>query len=117
MHDPTIALLLRDRGRDVLALKDLGLSGILDEEVIAVAKKASRALVTEDVKDFAGIHRQILEAGGSHAGVMFAHPKRFPRAARRYVGNLVSALDAFLAEPPDGASGSFVWWLQGPVDS
>src|SRR5688572_14391027 len=82
MHSPAAAVQLRDRGHDVVAVKDVpGMAGLPDRELLAAATADLRAVVTENVADFAAIHRQMLAGGENHAGIVFTHPRRFPRHA------------------------------------
>lgn len=45
-----------ERGHDALHVRDLGLDARPDREVAAAAGREGRALVTENVKDFAAEH-------------------------------------------------------------
>jgi hypothetical protein len=64
-----VAMPLRDRGHDVRAVaEERKLDGTADEELLAVAVKEERVLVTFDVKDFPEIVRHWAEAGRIHAG-------------------------------------------------
>jgi hypothetical protein len=53
-------------------------------------------------------------AGESHAGIVFTHPRRFPRHTRNHVAVLTYALEDFLNEQtrPLRDVESFVWWLE-----
>ncbi|MGH7903244.1 MAG: DUF5615 family PIN-like protein [Candidatus Dormibacteraceae bacterium] len=60
---------LRKLGHDVIAIdEDPGLEGIDDEEVLALATREGRVLVTHNVHDFPEILRQWAEEGRDHAG-------------------------------------------------
>ena len=64
-----IAGKLRQRGHDVLALDERrDLEGIEDPEVLALAARERRILVTFNVRDFAPILRQWAEEQRPHAG-------------------------------------------------
>lgn len=109
---PEIARQLRDRGRDAVAARERAeLHGLSDRELLGVAAAEQRVLVTENVADFAELHRQSLAGREGHAGLVFTSPKRFPRT-RRAIGKLVRALDALIEShpEPDALTGQS-WWL------
>lgn len=113
MYAPSVAHRLRESGYDVAAVKDSpGLAGTPDPDLLALASDEGRALVTEDIEDFALLHRTLLAAGGGHAGLVFAHPRRFPRERRDHPRRLIRALTRLLDDPPPGLGESFVWFLQ-----
>jgi len=115
MHAPRVAARLRDRGHDAVAVKECAeLVGMSDEDLLRVAAADERAVVTENVKDFAPLHQLIAAAGQRHSGLIFTHPRRFPRSAPDHVRVLADALGAFLVEhgPMLEDVGSFVWWLE-----
>ena len=118
MHAPRVAARLRERAHDAVAVKECAeLIGMSDEDLLRAATVDTRAVVTENVKDFASLHQHLAAAGQQHAGLIFAHPRRFPRSAPNHVQALADALGAFLVEhgPPLEDVGAFVWWLE-PVN-
>ena len=88
--------------------------GLPDEDLVRVATAEGRAVVTENVKDFASAHQHILAAGQQHSGLILANSRRFPRLGQNHVPVLADALAALLSD--HGALlddiNSFVWWLQ-----
>lgn len=115
MHAPAVAARLRDRGHDAVAVKERAdLIGLPDEELLGAATADRRAVVTENVKDFAALHRRITAAGQRHSGLVFTHSRRFPRSARNHVRVLADALAVLLDEhgPMLGDVESFTWWLE-----
>ena len=115
MHAPRVAARLRERGHDAVAVKERAeLIGMSDEDLLRAATVDERAVVTENVKDFAPLHQHISAAGQRHSGLIFTHPRRFPRSAPDHVRVLADALGAFLVEhgPMLDDVGSFVWWLE-----
>ena len=115
MHAPRVAARLRERGHDAVAVKERAeLIGMSDEDLLRAATVDERAVVTENVKDFAPLHQYISAAGQRHSGLIFTHPRRFPRSAPDHVRVLADALGAFLVEhgPMLDDVGSFVWWLE-----
>lgn len=111
MHAAAAARALRTEGFDVVAVAETAeLRGLPDDELLEAAARAERALVTENVRDFAVIARAWTAAGRRHAGIIFTSQPRFNRAMRAYPGDLVTGLRAFLERPPiDGDS--WTWWL------
>lgn len=114
---PRIASQLRRRRHDVVAARALpALHGLLDAELLAYATAEQRALVTENVADFAELHRAAIVTGHRHYGLIFTSPRQFPRTTRA-IGHLVRALDAFLdANRTDDALESQTWWLEPAID-
>lgn len=107
---PAIARQLRSRGNDVVAARErVELHGLDDRELLALATTERRAIVTENVADFAELHRQSVVRGDPHAGLVFTSPRRFPRT-RRAIGRLVRGLDRLVAEGPNDLDGQ-TWWL------
>jgi hypothetical protein len=101
-HSPRAAERLRQKGHDVVsAAADPAMVSMADEELLRHASADSRAIVTEDAKDFGRIVRAWATSGEHHAGVVYTSPRRFHRGSSGYPENLVVALTAFLDSPPD----------------
>ena len=114
MHTPAVAARLRQNGHDAIAVKESAdLIGLADDDLLRAATADGRAVVTENIKDFAVLHRDVCASGLSHSGMVFTHPGRFPRSAPNHVTALTNALSVFLIEhaPALGDVESFVWWL------
>ncbi len=111
MHAPSIADALTRDSWDVVAVASTAeLRGMSDVDLLAHATTTGRALVTENIVDFAPLTNQWATANRVHAGLIFTNPKRFNRATLAYPGNLITALRSFLDDPPiDGESWN--WWL------
>jgi hypothetical protein len=113
MFAPVIAKQLRDRGHDVLAVKERPeLEEQPDPVIFAFAQAEGRALVTENVRDFRLL--AVSESGGrlSHAGLIFTTDRAFFRGHPRAVGDLVTALEAILNSGQD-LSGLEHWLRPG----
>lgn len=111
MHAPTIAEALTIDSWDVEAVAAAAeLRGRPDEEILTYAASAGRALVTENVVDYAILAEQWASEGRPHAGLIFTNPRRFSRATIAYPGNLITALRRFLADAPIQGE-SWIWWL------
>lgn len=85
MFPPATAELLRDRhDHDAVHVAEAGLKATDDRDVAAAARAQDRALVTENVVDFAGehdlvlvfVHKRSLPAGGAQASALaeLLHP-------------------------------------------
>ncbi len=98
MFAPAIAQALRVRGHDVEAIKEhQGWVGLPDRDVIALARREQRAIVTTNLRDFRALHAELITAGGmGHTGFVFV-PTMY-RLTRADVGRVVTALEAKLAE-------------------
>jgi hypothetical protein len=93
---PEIARQLRRRHHDVIAASaQADLHGLSDGDLLAHASRDRRALVTENVADYAELHRALVAGGRRHHGLIFTSPRQFPRTPRA-IGRLVRALDALL---------------------
>jgi hypothetical protein len=105
MWPPDVALQLRRRGHDVVAIAERAeLRGQPDEQIFSVAQAEGRAIVTENVVDFRPLAARELQRGRSHAGVIFTSNRGFPRHDARVIGRLVTALDELLARVTDSTS-------------
>ena len=111
MHSPSVAEALTTASWDVKAVAAMAeLRGMPDGDLLAYATASGRALVTENIVDFALLTAQWAAENRPHAGLLYTNPKRFNRATLAYPGNLINALRTFLDDPPtDGES--WTWWL------
>ncbi|MCA1570372.1 MAG: DUF5615 family PIN-like protein [Chloroflexi bacterium] len=83
-----------------------------DRELLALAARQRRAVVTENVADFVELHRAAIITHTSHFGLIFTSPRQFPRT-RRAIGRMVRALDAWLtAHPSTGYLQDQTRWLE-----
>lgn len=71
-----LAAALRERGHDVLHVRDVGLLGAADEAVFGAAVRDGRVVVTYDV-DFIPIAGRIAEGGGHHFGLVLTRRPTF----------------------------------------
>lgn len=95
-----IAVDLRDLAHDVHCAKERPeLVSLSDEELLVVMTGERRALLTENVADFAPIIQRLVTAGESYFGIIYTSPKTMPRS-RNTIGAYVEALDALLRKYP-----------------
>jgi hypothetical protein len=99
MFSDAIALELRARGHDVLAVvADPALVSLPDEQILAHAAATRRALVTANIKDFMPLDAGYRAAGHVHAGLILVHTKTFPQD-RTFTAAIAKALSALLDQP------------------
>jgi len=111
-HSRLAAEHLRTDGFDVLAAADhAGLAALPDEELLRQASADSRAVVTENARDFDRIVRSWVATGEHHAGVVCTSPRRFHRGMASYPEDLVVALTRLLVTPP-AEQFDWVHWLE-----
>jgi hypothetical protein len=96
MFSDVIAQQLRAKGHDVIAVvADPALVSLPDDQILAHAASAGRALVTANIKDFVPLDGQYRAAGQAHAGLILVSTKTFPQD-RSYTSAVISALVALL---------------------
>ena len=106
-----IAVILRGEGQDVSAISERSWPRPLsDENVLEVATPERRAVVTENARDFAVLHRSWIERGSSHFGILIAPSRRFPRR-KSSPGLILTALRSLLRahESEDAMRDQFLW--------
>lgn len=114
-YSTQIAFGLRDRGHDVVTAVEKGWESEEDELLLELCVAETRALVTNNVGDFAVIARRWAAEGRQHAGLIFTSDVNLPRG-RDTIGRYTNALDALLAA--NGADGAFtdrIHWLSDVV--
>lgn len=111
-YSPEIATQLRNGGYDVTAVKgDPGLEGIDDDVLLRSAVDQGRALLTNNVSDFAPLARDWAARGDEHLGLIFTSDESMPRA-RNTIGLYVEKLRELLGNhPADDAFRGRVEWL------
>lgn len=97
MLSGTIARQLRERGHDVQSIvESAGQVGCSDAEVLELATREERIVVTLNVADFVSLDRDWSAQGRMHNGIFLVSSRRFPQSAS-FIGGLVTALDAAAA--------------------
>lgn len=85
MYPARLAQALRERGADAEGVDERGqLRGLADEELLVVAAREGRALVSENVADFMRLYGEWGAAGRRHAGIVIALSSRFLRTPAGY---------------------------------
>jgi hypothetical protein len=99
MFSGIIAEQLRAKGHDVLAVvADRALVGLADDQILAHAGAARRALVTANIKDFIPLDARYRAASQTHAGLILVSARTFPQD-RAFTAAIISALSALLDQP------------------
>jgi hypothetical protein len=105
---PHIAVLLRDAGCDVVAVGDRDdLVGRSDRIIFEVASSESRAVITNNVRDFRPLAAEWLAQGRTHAGLVLLPSSR--ARTRGAVAGLADAIANLPRTRPDGFAGSERW--------
>lgn len=110
MWQPGIAVQLRQRGHDVVAVGERPeLRGQPDSVIFAAAQIEERAVVTENAIDYRPLAAALVSQGRSHAGLILTSNRRFPRHDARTAGRITSALHELLTTDLDIANSEY--WL------
>jgi hypothetical protein len=102
MWTPTIAIELRKRGFDVIAVNETAYAsryaGVADGTVFARAQDDGRTIVTDNVADYERARRDWESRGANHYGVVYALDPPFNRHhGNSIVGDMVRSLQQFLS--------------------
>jgi len=105
---PQIAAMLRRAGYDVVAVAERDdLVGSSDRILLEVAGRESRAVVTNNIKDFRPLAAEWLAQGRTHEGLILLPSTR--TRTRAAVSALARAIERVLHDHPDGLNGSERW--------
>lgn len=107
MWSSEIARQLRRREIDVVAATELPrrYRGVPDHDFFRRAQEDGRAVVTDNVRDFAKIVAEHAARGEPHFGVIFALRPAFDRARPGTVGDMTRALASLLEREDSLTSG------------
>lgn len=102
MFSSAIAVQLRRRKHDVVAVTERAELGSLpDRALFAWAAADGRAVVTNNVADYAALYREALQRSTDHCGLIFTDDRRLPRT-RAGTGAIVRSLHDLLRTHPAG---------------
>lgn len=79
MYAPTLVDALADRGIDAVTVPGRAFAGRPDPDVLELAAKEGRVLLTGNVADFTALAADWLLAGRHHLGILIALSSRFTR--------------------------------------
>ena len=86
---------LRARGVDLLTTLEAGRLGASDPAQLDFATEQNRSIYTFNVSDFSRLHREYLECGRDHEGIIVIPDQRCSVGEKiRRVGRLVAAFNA-----------------------
>lgn len=110
-YSPLLAQHLRERGHDVVTAGEHGWEADDDEPLVDLCATDCRALLTNNVADFAVIARQWQSQGRSHYGLIYTSDQSMPRS-RKTIGRYVELLAFLMADNPgDDGFIDRVHWL------
>ena len=72
-----LAPALRARGVDVVTAREAGLTGAVDDAILAHAAQDGRAVYTFNAGDFCRLHNEYLQNGLDHAGIIVVPRQRY----------------------------------------
>jgi hypothetical protein len=111
MLAPVIARELRSRGHDVESVSARSeWQALADAEVMDLARRERRAVVTNNLRDVRPLHHEAIVPGGpGHFGMVFV-PGSY-RRTKDDVGRIVTALESKLKQYPgdDALAGGETW--------
>lgn len=112
MYPARLARALRERDADAEAVDERNpLRGLADEELLAIAAREGRALVSENVADFMRLYGEWGAAGRRHAGVVIALSSCFSRTAAGHEALVGSLLELCAQRPQREALAESVHFL------
>lgn len=89
-----LAQVLRGRGFDAVAAREVGMAEASDDEQMAYAAAEGRAILTCNAQDFTPIFRAYWQSGRNHSGVIVTQQLGFGEMLRR----VIQFLDAVTAD-------------------
>jgi predicted nuclease of predicted toxin-antitoxin system len=106
-----IAVELRAAGQDAVTVSERQLKGIDDERLLEFALTESRALLTNNARDFVPIVMRWATSGRDHCGLLLTSDSSMPRH-KGTVGLFIRTLRAIMeANPAPRALANEVRWL------
>jgi hypothetical protein len=113
MFSDDIAQQLGAKGYDVISVvADQTLVGLPDDQVLAYATTAGRALITANIKDFVPLDGRYRAAGQSHAGLVLVSTKTFPQS-RGFPSAITTSLATLLSGSAKIQSGQVLFLARG----
>ena len=113
MFSDDIAQQLGAKGYDVISVvADQTLVGLPDDQVLAYATTAGRALVTANIKDFVPLDGRHRGAGQSHAGLVLVSTKTFPQS-RGFPSAITTSLATLLSGSAQIQPGQVLFLARG----
>lgn len=101
MFSPQVAQRLADLGHDALHVRDIGLAGATDDEVLRFASREGRVVVTENAVDFVTMLDAAVGAGEVPPPVVLALKRTLPASAGGTAHALPERLTRWAEDHPD----------------
>lgn len=98
-----VAIALRLRGYDVLTTREARNKGLSDNDQLASARSEGRVLFTHNIADFIRIHKEFLQKGREHSGIIVSR--------QRPIGVMVKALLSLLSNLSSEEAKNQLLWL------
>jgi hypothetical protein len=112
MYPGHLARTLRERDADAEGVDERSpLRGLSDEELLVVAAREGRAVVSENVADFMRLYGEWGAAERRHSGIVIALSSRFSRTPAGYEALVNSLAELCAQRPEDGALADAVHFL------
>lgn len=109
--------MLRERGLDAEAVDERPpLRGLADEELLVLAAREERALVSENVADFMRLYGEWGSSDRAHAGIVIALSGRFSRTPAGYEALVAALLELASQRPAREGLADAVHFLARPRD-
>lgn len=92
-----LAAALRDAGYDAISVTEAGYKGFSDDEILATATAAGRAVVSHNIQDFAPLAEARFYLDIPHAGIIVARQFEKGELLRRIIALLTTLTPEMLA--------------------
>lgn len=119
LYSKKIAAELRDRGHEVVAVKERpDLEAMKDVALFRLMQEERRGIMTENYADFQRLLNEAVATGTTHYGVVFTSRRQLPRS-KQTIALYVRVLDDFLSRHPaeDALLNSYRWLPDRPLPS
>ena len=70
---PLLARLMRERGHDVISCRDIGATGIPDDELLERATDLGRGILSSNYGDFIRLSRECVRDDRAHGGILISY--------------------------------------------
>ncbi|MBE0425167.1 MAG: DUF5615 family PIN-like protein [Nitrospirae bacterium] len=98
---PKIAIILRERGIDVLSVYEIGCAGLTDQEQLEYAASEGRCFVTRNRNDYIILTRQFFSSNISHKGVLIISSSYKPNDFKEIADAILGYVSGWQENPTD----------------
>ena len=112
MLDPMIGAQLRNRGYDVESIQaeHPDLIGVDDLVLLDRSTQLGRTLVTDNVRHFLTLHQRFLAEQRTHAGLLLASSRSYPRS-KKTIGLWINGLESAIEKHGSAPTSNLCEWL------